>query len=108
MAPLKAFALPGFPAPAPVKINAPKPVLKQGAANDVAQVRLLQATCNFWGWRDAYGKVLLVDGDFGAKTAQAVISMQRALKVGADGVYGTTAATALQRFLDGMAQLKVS
>ena len=106
--PLKLWALPGAPAPAPVRVFAPLPVLRQETrtTQDKAQVRSLQGQCNFWGWRDAYGQQLLVDGDFGAKTHQAVMSMQRALKITVDGVYGSQSYWWLQVFLDGMVGFK--
>lgn len=103
--PLPVWPLPGTPAPAPTKLWAPKPTLRQGAVNAVDQVRALQHHCNFWGWRDAFGRTLLVDGDFGTKTAQAVMSMQRALKQVVDGMYGPKSAAALQAHLDAMTAL---
>lgn len=104
---LQTILLPGTPAPAPTRVLAPVPTLKQrvgllAGKNDATRVRALQYQCNFWGWRDSYGRTLLVDGDFGAKTAQAVIAMQRALHQTADGQYGPYSAAALQRFLDAM------
>lgn len=106
MHPLKEWSLPFGPRPAPTKVYAPKPTLRQRrTGNDAAQVRALQHTCNWWGWRDALGRNLIVDGDFGAKTDQAVRTMQRALGVVVDGVYGPQSAAALQRFLDSMVAL---
>lgn len=106
--PLKQFKLPMPPAPAPTKIYAPKPTLKVSAANDATQVRAFQLLCNFWGWRDAYGKELLVDGIYAAKSAQACMSMQRKLGFTGslvDGIYGTMSAAKLQTFLDAMVGL---
>ncbi len=102
MHPLKPWPLPGTPAPAPVKVYAPKPTLRQGGTNDVAQVRALQHACNWWDWRDVMGRNLIVDGDFGTKTTQAVMAMQRALKATPDRIYGGRSAAALQAFLDAM------
>lgn len=100
--PLKQFPLPGPPAPAPTKLFAPKPDLKVGAKNDPAEVRSFQHLCNFWGWRDAQGRTLVVDGDYGQRSAQACMSMQQALAVRPDGWYGAKTAAALQAFLDSM------
>lgn len=103
--PLKKATLPTKPPVAPTKIYAPIPTLRQNAKNNETQVRALQVACNFWGWRDALGRTLIVDGDFAAKTAQAVMAMQRALNETADGVYGPRTAAAFQRFLDTMVAL---
>jgi hypothetical protein len=99
--PLKKIVLPSKPATAPLKVYAPVPTLKQGAKNNLAQVRALQNSCNFWGWRDALGRTLIVDGDYGAKTAQAVMVMQKAFGRVQDGVYGLRTAESFQQFLDG-------
>ena len=102
--PLKRWPLPdGAPPPAPTRVLAPVPTLAQGRRNDAAQVRHLQHLCNFWGWRDANGRKVLVDGQYGPKTAQAVMAMQTALQVPSNGTYGASTATALQAFLDAMA-----
>lgn len=116
--PLPKYPVPAGPTapPAPTRIYAPKPTLRQrtrtdlllGRKNDPAQVRALQLLCNFWGWRDVMGRTLIVDGDYGSKTVQAVIAMQRALKQLADGEYGSYTAGALQRFLDAMVALKAA
>ena len=109
--PLPSVTLPALPGETgTVKVWAPKPILKQrrgllAGKNDPVEVRSLQHTANFWGWRDALGRTLIVDGDFGAKTDQAVRNMQRALGVTVDGEYGPQSAGALQKFLDAMAAL---
>lgn len=95
----------------PVRLYAPTPTLRQrtradlllGRKNDEAQVRAMQHLCNFWGWRDALNRTLIVDGDFGSKSAQAVMAMQRALGLVADGQYGPASHRGLQKFLDYMA-----
>lgn len=113
-APLPAFKLPGTPPPpAPVKVWAPQATVKQrigllAGKNDPAQARAVQTQCNFWGWRDAMGNQLLVDGDFGAKSAQAVMSMQRTLGLAADGVYGPQTQLAFQIFLDRMSAISAT
>lgn len=100
--PLKPYPLPAPPKPAATKIYAPTPTLRQEGPNNELQVRALQHACNFWGWRDAYGQVLIVDGVFAAKTNQAVRNMQKALGIVIDGVYGPVTAQAFQKFLDFM------
>lgn len=101
--PLKPFTLPGTaPAPTPLKVWAAKATLKLGATNDVAQARIFQSQCNFWGWKDGLGRPLLVDGIWGALSMQACISMQSALGITKDGVYGPQTQAALQHFLDHM------
>ena len=111
MDPLKPFLLPGDPVPAPLRVIAPAATQKQrtkadlllGRKNDPLQVKALQYACNFWGWRDALNRTLIVDGDFGSKSAQAVMAMQRALRQTVDGQYGPMTASAFQRHLDAMA-----
>lgn len=108
--PLPMFKLPGMPpAPQPVKLFAPLPTLKQrgnlGGKNDELQVRALQLQCNFWGWRDAMNRTLIVDGQFAAKTDQAVRAMQEALKIKVDGQYGPATALRFQEHLDYMSAI---
>ena len=109
--PLPVIKLPGIPPaqPQPVRVIAPLPTLKQrsrlGGKNDSVQVRALQLQCNFWGWRDALNRTLIVDGEFAAKTDQAVRAMQRALHCTVDGVYGPATAKAFQSHLDAMAAM---
>jgi Putative peptidoglycan binding domain/D-alanyl-D-alanine carboxypeptidase len=110
MHPLKAFLLPGEPAPAPIKVYAPTPTLRVRRSlldgrNATGETRRLQLACNFWGWRDAMGRTLIVDDQFGERTAQGVCAMQRALGVTIDGQYGPGTARAFQRHLDYMATL---
>jgi len=102
--PLEQIALPGAPAPAPTRVEAPTPTIRQGGRNVKAEVRELQVLCNFWRWLDTTNRTLLVDGDYGPKSAQAVMAMQRALGLHVDGVYGPASARALQGFLDAMAE----
>lgn len=102
--PLKTWALPGSPPPSPTKVAAPKPVLTIGANG--AEVRTLQTLCNFWGWTDTLGRTLVVDAGYGARTAQAVMAMQRALAVSVTGTYDSATGRALQGFLDAMAATK--
>lgn len=110
MDPLHPWTFPGIPgapvAPAaPVKLWAPKASIIQGAANDAGQVRALQHLCNFWGWHDAMNRTLIVDGDYGAKSFQATISMQRGLGLVVDGKYGPKSQVGLQGFLDYMSAI---
>lgn len=108
--PLPRIVLPGAPntppiVPAPLKVWAPKPTLAVGRTNAIAVVKAFQHTCNFWGWRDAMKRTLIVDGDYGRKSAEACVAMQRALGAFPDGNYGPRTAAALQAFLDAMAAL---
>ena len=50
-----------------------------------AGVRALQSALN-----ECHGKRLAVDGSFGPATRNAVIEVQRALRISADGVFGPT------------------
>lgn len=107
MDPLKPFALPGIPPvppkPVPIKVWAPQPTMKVNATTSpVEDVKDFQFKCNFWGWRDRMGRTLLVDGDYGAKSAEACIAMQTALSLQIDGVYGPKSQAGLQSFLDYM------
>lgn len=103
--PLPVIALPDAPAPAPTRVIAPRASIRQGVANDKAQVRHLQHLCNFWSWRDAQNRNLVVDGDYGPRSAQAVMAMQRFFAIPADGWYGPQSAGKLQLFLDGVVRL---
>lgn len=98
--PLAKFTLPGMPTPGPTRVLAPTPPIYQGHANDPQEVRELQLQCNFWGWRDAMKRTLVVDGQFGPLSAQAVMAMQTALHIVSDGRYGNQSHDALQKFLD--------
>lgn len=105
--PLKVWTLPGATDDVPPVqvVEAPTPTIRLRRVNNRAEVRELQALCNFYGWRDAYGRELLVDGDYGAKSYQACRTMQRALKVPVDGVYGPMTARTLQAFLNEMGKV---
>ena len=117
MDPLREIRLPGTgigsppsPPPQPTRVYAPAPTIKVrrnllAGSNDAAQVRALQLQCNFWGWRDAMGRNLIVDGRFAEKSAQAVMSMQRALSILDDGIYGPMSARRFQQHLDAMVKL---
>lgn len=111
--PLKPFPLPGMPTPAPTRVLAPDPVIRiriknvrysDGRTTNVAaEVGDLQHQCNFWGWRDVLGRNLVVDRQYGERSAQAVMDMQEALGIVVDGIYGPQSHGALQAFLDDMA-----
>jgi len=103
MDPLKPFALPGAPAPAPLKVWAPNPTMKVNAVTSPpGHVKDFQLKCNFWGWRDRMGRTLIADDDYGPKSAEACIAMQLALGLLADGIYGPKSQAGLQAFLDAM------
>ncbi|TZF81675.1 peptidoglycan-binding domain-containing protein, partial [Cognatilysobacter lacus] len=52
------------------------------------QVRSLQQRLNALGVHDAHGRAIPVDGDFGARTDEALRNFQRAQGLGVDGVAG--------------------
>lgn len=90
------------PPPTPALIvDAPShlPFSLREGVDDPHRVRWLQTICNQRGWHDSDGHVLAVDGRFGRRTGEAVRTMQRALGVVADGIYGLKSATALHHRL---------
>ncbi len=81
-------AAPSRPQPAPATKPAPaRPTRREGARKD-AHVREIQRRLNVKRARDGRGRALVVDGDFGPRTKEAVMSFQRAQKIGIDGVVG--------------------
>jgi hypothetical protein len=86
-------------------VQAPHPTLRKFTSNDVAEVKKFQQQCNFWGWHDAAGRTLPVDGDYGNRSAEACVNMQVTLKQYVDGVYGPQTAAAFQSFLNAMTLL---
>jgi hypothetical protein len=64
-------------------------VMASGAGPNNA-VRTLQSNLN-----KCHGKSLAVDGEFGPATRSALIAVQRALQITADGVYGPQTARAM-------------
>ena len=69
-----------------------KPVLRQGSIG--TQVDLLQQDLNF-----TIGAKLIVDGQFGPLTRQAVVKFQRDNKLVQDGIYGPLTYNAMRRSL---------
>lgn len=70
-------------------------VLKQGErGTDVTKV---QEQLNALGFKDAQGKALIPDGDFGSKTKQAVEAFQRARGLVDDGIVGKDTFSALKK-----------
>ena len=69
-----------------------KPVLRQGSRG--TQVDLLQQDLNF-----AIGAKLIVDGQFGPLTRQALVKFQRDNKLVQDGIYGPLSYNAMRRSL---------
>jgi hypothetical protein len=112
--PLSPWARPAKPpVQKPLTINAPIPTMSitKKDGNDVVQVRSLQHILNFLSFRDAYNRDLVVDGDYGVKTSQAVMAMQLFFQKNfvkntvVDGVYGPKTAELLQNFLNGLAAM---
>lgn len=109
---LQAIVLPKKPVPAPVRVMAPKPTQRNlSPYNDKQQVRDLQHILNWLNFKDSMNRTLVVDGDYGPRTTQAVVAMQLFFKthfdktVAVDGIYGPHSARLLQNFLDGLAAL---
>lgn len=103
--PLPVFPLPGMPStpPSSIVVDAPLPTLRANSPkNSVQEAREFQLACNYWGWRDANGMQLVVDGNYGYKTASACRNMQVALRIYADSVYGPQSYKALTEFLTYM------
>lgn len=80
------------------KLVEPKPVtlthlLKVGDTG--ADVKKLQSALKKLGYKDRFGKPLVVDGIFGANTRHALVSFQRNKKLRADGLYGKNTAAKL-------------
>ena len=69
-----------------------KPVLRQGSKG--AEVNKLQQDLNY-----AIGAKLIVDGQFGPLTRQALCNFQRQNKIVIDGVYGPVSYGAMRRVL---------
>jgi len=62
-----------------------------------AEITKLQEQLKAFGFKDAQGKVLVPDGDFGDKTKQAVQAFQRARGLDDDGVAGKDTLAALKK-----------
>lgn len=71
----------------------------EGATGE--QVKTLQTLLNAKGYRDASGDRLDVDGEYGAKTAQAVANLQRAYNFPGDTFWGTVAGKTWTALLTG-------
>lgn len=69
-------------------------VLRQGERGDA--VRALQAQLNRLGARDAQGRALDADGEFGRRTAEAVVAFQRSRDLEPDGIAGRDTLGALR------------
>ena len=61
-------------------------ILKKGSKGE--QVKTVQRVLRMRGWKDGNGKVLEIDGSFGAKTEYAVKSFQKGKGVTVDGIVG--------------------
>lgn len=61
------------------------------------EIAVLQAQLNTLGFKDAQGKALVPDGDFGERTKQAVQAFQRAHHLEDDGVIGKDTFAALRK-----------
>ncbi len=82
-----------------VPTTAPASALADGVLKDGdrgPEVTALQQQLNQQGFRDAQGRVLATDGDFGRGTEQTVHTLQRARGLEADGVVGRDTTAALR------------
>lgn len=70
------------------KIELTLPLLKKGG-KEFTGIRRLQELVNFYVAANVGGKQLVVDGDFGAKTEEAVRSVQRNVGLTVDGIAGS-------------------
>ena len=70
-------------------------LIKQGASGH--EVRQLQASLARLGYHDARGHALKTDGDFGARTKEAVQAFQREHGLDVDGIAGSNTLEALER-----------
>ena len=70
-------------------------VLKQGERG--TEVTKVQEQLNALGFKDAQGKALIPDGDFGGKTKHAVETFQRARGLVDDGIVGKDTFAALKK-----------
>ena len=68
----------------------PKPTLKMGSTKK-AEVKNLQECLNYLAYTDSSGKALVVDGDFGTKTKQAVNKFKKKYGLPTGGTYGMRA-----------------
>jgi hypothetical protein len=104
MVPLHIFGgTPVPPTPKPPKpiIIVPAPTLKLVKPINMTgpEVAKLQQVMQFWGW---YPKTSKCDGWFGPITHDAVVRMQFALKIVADGIYGPITAAKYKAFAEYM------
>lgn len=91
LSPADAYAAIGGGAPTrgadtPASTAPTSPVLREGDRSD--DVRRLQQALHDRGVTDASGRAVLIDGDFGACTGEAVRRFQRSQGLEADGVAG--------------------
>lgn len=91
---------PGATAPAPRPNPSPSGAMADGVLREGergAEVRQLQERLNAAGARDARGRPLQVDGDFGQNTEDAVRNFQRTRGLEVDGIAGPNTLRALQQ-----------
>ena len=84
--------------------NVPSPTLRTGSRG--SEVTKLQTLLEAFAAKGTITSPGGVDGIFGSGTERSVISLQRVLKLDADGIYGPVTARALSsfvRFLEGIA-----
>lgn len=74
--------------------------VQQGSCSDA--VKTLQEALNTLGYRDDDGNSLYADGDFGAKTKQAVINFQRNNGLETDGIVGSKTWAKIGKAIDDL------
>ena len=66
--------------------KAAKPIIRRGSQGD--EVTILQTNFNIIGITDNRGKSLVIDGDAGQRTDEAIRNFQRKYQLKIDGIYG--------------------
>lgn len=94
---LKTFALPSVPSSS-TTITVPDPTIRLGSTG--TEVRELQSEMRFFGWYTS-----TIDGSCGPMTVDGIKRLQAAVKVGADGVYGSVTSNAYRTFKQSLAAL---
>ena len=74
-----------------------QPTLKKGSKGD--EVKKLQKNLNKLGFKDKANKPLVEDGDFGAKTEEALKKFQKEKSLEVDGIYGQNSYKAMSKVI---------
>lgn len=92
---IRGYGVPKYTASTTAKsgVTVSAPILSKGSKGN--SVKALQILLNGYGFTDANGKALAVDGDFGNATLYALKAFQKAKGLGVDGYCGKQTWTAL-------------